>query len=1043
MQYTPFRSPFHDLFTRKGIVLRAVFFVVTAGVLSAESSMATPALPVINTNNVVNIVSFGAKGDGVTTNTTAIQNAINSAAAGGTTNGAAGGTVEFPAGTFLSGPIVLASAVNLQLDSGAILRMLPFGQYPVTWFTNGTNVYFTANNFISASGLHDIEISGSGAIDGQGLPWWPWAYTNNAVRPIMISLSGCNRELIQNVTLSNSPMFHIAISGQAGNSTVQGVTVLAPSSSANPPSHNTDACDVSGTNILVQNCKISTGDDDFTCGGGTSDVLLTNNTYGNGHGVSIGSYTDNGGVSNITVINCTFNGTANGIRIKSDNDRGGLVQNISYLNLSMTNVDIPIQIYSYYNEIGTPNNVTPQTAASEPVAAVTSTTPIYRNITFSNITATSVSGNPVGIIWARTEMPATNIVFDKINLSGYQNFCLYNVSGAQFIDSTITVSASPSMFTLFDAQVIITNSAPTNTLSTFDGLTTNGYGNGFTFYNALASLENTNALALNTAVTLGAATFAISNNFALSPSNTLNFVLGTNTATVAVVGNLALGGTNNISAGGGFTNGTYTLMTYTGTLSGSLPVPGSVPAGYDCAFNTNTAGKVMLVATTGVILTPTTTAVQSSANPSTYGTAVTFSATVSPAPTNGETVTFKDGATTLGNGALGGGQATYTTAATQLATGSHSITAVYAGDGAYGASTSTVLTQTVNPPAGTFFSDTFGTSTVNPSTPAAPTPTATSYEVLSGKPWNPTPAIASGDLEFGIGSTSSGVIEVQALFASPAVALVSTGDFIQLMVTFTNTAGILSQSGNWGFGLYNSGGVAPIGGGLNGTMTTSSSTAATGGAQNWQGYFAQIGYTGSTSGFYERMEQTGADNNNQDVVTTGTSSSCQNPAAAGIGTASTTPSVTLTVGAQYTEVLTCTLTSSNAIRLESQLYTGAGANGTLLSTMTATTGTTPLTFLFDGLAFGWRAEGNTASEINVSSISVTGHSTPPIIGYTFSGSTFTLNWPASCIRWLVQSNSVGLASTNWSTVPGSGDATNFSITINPANASVFYRLVFQ
>ena len=259
--------------------------------------------------------------------------------------------------------------------------------------------------------------------------------------------------MIEDVTLSNSPMFHISIIGNAANTTVQGVTERAPDSlTGSPPSHNTDACDVNGTSILVQNCNVSVGDDDFTCGGGTSGVLITNNTYGNGHGVSIGSYTDDGGVSDITVINCTFNGTQNGIRIKSDNDRGGLVQNISYLNLGMTNVNIPIQIYSYYEEVGTPAGITPQTAASEPVAAVTGLTPIYRDITFSNITATSASGFPVGIIWARTEMPATNIVFDKINLTGDQSFDLYNVSGAQFIDSTINVSVGSSTFTLFNAQ---------------------------------------------------------------------------------------------------------------------------------------------------------------------------------------------------------------------------------------------------------------------------------------------------------------------------------------------------------------------------------------------------------------------------------------------------------------------------------------------------------------------------------------------------------------------------------------------------------------
>ena len=576
------------------IILWLIGGIWLAGIGSAG---ATPALPAINTNNIITVTAFGAVGDGVTTNTLAISNAVAHAAAGGATNGLSGGTVEFPAGVYVSGPLTLKSGVNLQLDAGAILRMLPFGQYPMTWFTNGTDVYFTANNFISGSSLHDIEISGPGAIDGQGLPWWPWANTNGAVRPIMIYLDNCDRQLIENVTLSNSPMFHISISGsRAGNTTVQGVTVLAPSSTANPPSHNTDACDVDGTNILVQNCNISTGDDDFACGGGTFGVLLTNNTYGNGHGVSIGSYTDSGGVSNITVINCTFNGTQNGIRIKSDNDRGGLVQNISYLNLGMTNVDFPIQVYSYYNESGTPSSITPSTAATEPVAAVSSTTPIYRNITFSNITATSVSGYPIGIVWARTEMPATNIVFNKVNVTGNRNFCLYNVNGAQFIDCNLIVSATSNTFAMYDAQAIVTNSTPTNTLFTFDGLTINGYGNSFAFYNASGSLKNTNALAYGP-LTLAASTFAVSNNLSLVPSGLVNFTLGTNPATLAVTGNLTLGGTNNLVAGPGFTNGTYTLMTYAGSLNGGLPMLATVPPGYDYSFDTNITGQVNLVVT--------------------------------------------------------------------------------------------------------------------------------------------------------------------------------------------------------------------------------------------------------------------------------------------------------------------------------------------------------------------------------------------------------------------------------------------------------------
>lgn len=577
-------------------------------VLGMNIAHADVPLPLINTNNIVNVTNapYNALGDDSTDNTIAIQNAINTAAAGGLTNGASGGTVEIPAGTnaYLCGPITLKSSVNLQIDAGATLRMLPFGEYPVTWFTNGAVVYFTANNFITGSSLHDIEISGSGSIDGQGLPWWPWAYTNGAVRPIMIRLNSCNRELIQNLTLSNSPMFHISISGSsAANSTVQGVTIRAPSSSANPPSHNTDACDVDGTNILVQNCNISVGDDDFTCGGGTSGVLLTNNTYGNGHGVSIGSYTD-GGVSNITVINCTFNGTDNGIRIKSDDGRGGLVQNINYCNLGMTNVHFPIQIYAYYNEIGTPSSITPAIAATQAVVTVTSTTPIYRNITFSNITATSVSGYPIGLIWARTEMPATNIVFDKVKISGDRNFCLYNVAGAQFIDCNFTNSPGTSIFALFNAQAIMTNSTLPGRLFTFDGLTTNGYGNSLAFYNAQGSLKNTNAFGAGPLM-LSASTFTVSNDLTLSPTTVLNYVLSTNAATIAVKGNLTLGGTNNIVAGSGFGVGTYTLITYTGALSGTLPALGTIPAGDLYSFDTNTAGEVKLVVTAPAPAAPT------------------------------------------------------------------------------------------------------------------------------------------------------------------------------------------------------------------------------------------------------------------------------------------------------------------------------------------------------------------------------------------------------------------------------------------------------
>jgi len=141
--------------------------------LAGQALAVTSWTLLINTNNVINVTHYGAVNDGMFTNTVAIQSAINQAAKGGLTNGLSGGTVEIPGpGIYLCGPLSMANDVNLQIDAGAVLRMLPIDQYP------GADI--SPPNFISASSLHDIAISGPGAIDGQGLPWWKDSETNAA-----------------------------------------------------------------------------------------------------------------------------------------------------------------------------------------------------------------------------------------------------------------------------------------------------------------------------------------------------------------------------------------------------------------------------------------------------------------------------------------------------------------------------------------------------------------------------------------------------------------------------------------------------------------------------------------------------------------------------------------------------------------------------------------------------------------------------------------------------------------------------------------------
>ena len=434
------------LFARRrfAVNLSLTVLILSAIPVARGQSHITPVLPQIPAG-VYNVTNFGAIGDGVVTNTETIQAAITATSAAG------GGMVEVPVGTFLCGPIQMASRINLRLDAGALLRMLPLDKYP-----GGTR---NPKSFITGEKLQDAAISGNGAIDGQGAPWWPFAKTRGAFRPRMIALESCERILIEDITLSNSPMFHLALGGQSSDITVRKVTIRAPASE-DPvcPSHNTDACDVTGKHILIEDCDVSVGDDDFTCSGVTSDVLITNCTYGFGHGVSIGSRTA-GGVSDITVINCTFNHTDAGIRIKSDRDRGGFVRDLSYLNLRMTNVACPILIYGAYmadeRQYRNLNGLAPEVAATYPAAPITDHTPIYRNIMFSNITATAASGDRAGLIWGLPEMNVTNVLLQNVSITADKPFGVFNAQGVKFVNCNIRTPDAVNQISSTNANVVI------------------------------------------------------------------------------------------------------------------------------------------------------------------------------------------------------------------------------------------------------------------------------------------------------------------------------------------------------------------------------------------------------------------------------------------------------------------------------------------------------------------------------------------------------------------------------------------------------------
>jgi pectate lyase/pectin methylesterase-like acyl-CoA thioesterase len=271
------------------------------------------------------------------------------------------------------------------------------------------------------------------------------------------------------------------------------------------------------------------------------------------------------------------------------------------------------------------------------------------------------------------------------------------------------------------------------------------------------------------------------------------------------------------------------------------------------------------------------------------------------------------------------------------------------------------------------FNDTFtGGSTINanPASPAAPTVTAASYQQVAAKTFNPNPpAITSGNLRFGIVSTTSGFNHLQALFTQYPVTLGTTGNYLELTVNFSTEGGIITAQTNSTlfFGLYNAGQVQPIPGGMNGTAAT----ATPGFAQTWQGYANRIFFTGGNNGFFTRPSQTAAAANNQDVL-------FQYASGAGVGSTATSTLAAFTSGAQFTEVYRITRASATTLTLSSSLYAGTTATGVPLYTQTVTSSSV-LTAVFDAFAIGWRATGSLASVMNISAVKITTTGTTTIV----------------------------------------------------------------
>ncbi|MBB6003439.1 glycoside hydrolase family 28 protein [Arcicella rosea] len=449
-----------------------------------------------------NVTTFGARPDGITLNTQAINEAITTCSKKG------GGVVLVPNGMWLTGPIVLKSNVNLHIKKAATLLFTEDkSQYPLVEGSYEGKSAARNQSPISATNQENIAITGQGIIDGSGdvwravnkaqltesawnakkasggvlkangLTWYPseqfmkasvenrsmllkegvslqsFADMKDFLRPNLLVITKCKKVLLEGVTFQNSPAWclHPLMSE---NLTLRNLTIKNPEYA-----HNGDGMDIeSCKNFLVDGCTIDVGDDAICIKSGkdeegrkrgmpTENGIVRNCIVYNGHGGFVVGSEMSGGARNIFVYDCTFTGTDKGLRFKSVRGRGGIVENIYAKNIFMKDIAQEAIFFDMYYFV---KFATDSPRDERPV--VNEGTPIFRNMRFENIVC---RGANKGIfVRGLSEMPIQNIQMSNIVLD--------TKIGAEFIDA--------SNITLEKVTLISENTKPVIAVNNSDSL---------------------------------------------------------------------------------------------------------------------------------------------------------------------------------------------------------------------------------------------------------------------------------------------------------------------------------------------------------------------------------------------------------------------------------------------------------------------------------------------------------------------------------------------------------------------------------------------
>jgi polygalacturonase len=289
----------------------------------ALSGFVLPARAAGAAHGVWNVLDMGAVGDGKTKNTTVIQKVLDQAASAG------GGTVVIPAGTFVTGSLVMGSHTTLHLDPGAVL----LGSPDLADYISSAARLERGRYLLFANGAQQIAVTGTGMIDGnspsflkrakhepfeKGKEWLDVAiFEWQPVKELaaMVHFTGCTGVQVSGVTLRHSPRWTLVLDA-CDTVSVDGVRIR--NLKTTPESDGIDI--VCSRNVVVRGCDVMTGDD---------AMCLKSDTAGEAFATR-----------NVLVTDCLLTGCCNGFKIGTGSK--GITENVQFTNSVIYNTETAV-----------------------------------------------------------------------------------------------------------------------------------------------------------------------------------------------------------------------------------------------------------------------------------------------------------------------------------------------------------------------------------------------------------------------------------------------------------------------------------------------------------------------------------------------------------------------------------------------------------------------------------------------------------------------------------------------------------------------------